>query len=71
MKINIKVIPNAKKNKIVEEPGRLKVYVSSPAVDGKANGSVIEALAGHFGVKKKNITIVAGEKNREKIVEIG
>ena len=70
MKLNIKVIPRASKNRIVKEEGRLKVYVTSPAVDGKANKSVIELLAEHFKVKKRAVSIVSGKKNREKIVEI-
>ena len=69
-KVYIKVIPNAKKNRIVEELSRLKVYVTAPAVDGKANKAVIEALAEHFGAKKKDITIIFGQTSREKIIQI-
>jgi len=70
MRLSIKVVPRASKNRIIEENGRLKVYVTSPAVDGKANKAVIESLAEHFDVKKKNIRILSGEKNREKTIEI-
>jgi len=69
-KLNVKVIPNAKQNKLVEEPGRLKVYLTAPAVEGKANEALIEFLAEHFKIKKNKISIVRGEKSREKIVEI-
>jgi hypothetical protein len=70
MKMNIKVIPNAKQNKLVEEPGRFKVYLTAPAVEGKANQALIEFLAGHFNVKKSRISIVRGGKSREKVVEV-
>jgi hypothetical protein len=70
MKLNIKVIPNAKQNRLVEEPGRLKVYLTAPAVEGKANEALIEFLAEHFKVKKSKISIIRGLKSREKIVEI-
>ena len=70
MKINIKVIPNAKHNKLVEEFGRLKVYLTAPAVEGKANEALIEFLAEHFKVKKNKISIIRGVKSREKIVEV-
>jgi len=70
MRINIKVISNTKQNKLVEEPGRLKVYLTAPAVEGKANEALIEFLAEHFKIKKNKISIVRGEKSREKIVEI-
>lgn len=69
-RFNIKVIPRAKHNKIVEENDRLRVYVAAPALDGRANDNVIKILLEHFGVKKKSIKIVLGQKSRNKIVEI-
>ncbi len=70
MKINIKVICNAKKEKIIKENDKLKVYVSSPAVDGKANLRLLEILSEYFSVKKKDIKIVFGERNRNKVIDI-
>lgn len=69
-KLTIKVIPKAKKEKIIEENGSLKVYVAAPAVDGKANKALIEVLARHFEVKKRDISILSGEKSRTKIIGI-
>jgi uncharacterized protein (TIGR00251 family) len=69
-KINVKVIPNAKRERLVEEPGRLKVYLTARAVEGKANAALIDFLAEHFGVKKSSISIVRGLTAREKVVEI-
>ena len=71
MKLNIKVVPNAKKNRLVEEPGRLNIYLAAPAVEGKANSALVEFLAEHFKVRKGTINIVKGARSREKIVEIG
>lgn len=70
MKIKIRVVPRAKKEKIVEENGVLKVYVNDPALEGKANKRVIEMLAELYKKKKYNITIIQGESQRDKIVEI-
>ena len=70
MKLNIKVIPRASKNRIVEESGRLKVYVTSPAVDGKANKAVIGSLAEHFNVKKRDVEILRGRTSRNKTVKV-
>ena len=70
MLINIRVIPNAKQNKIVKEQARLKVYLTAPPVEGKANKALIEFLAEHFGVKKSKITIIRGQKSRDKLVGI-
>jgi len=68
--IKIKVIPNAKKNNISEKGDMLKVRVTAPAVNGKANKAVIEVLAKFFKVKKRCISIIRGEKTREKIIGI-
>ena len=68
--INIKVIPNAKSNEVIEEVDSIKVKVNSPAIGGKANKAVIKVLADHFKVKKSQISIVKGEKNRNKRIQI-
>jgi len=71
MKIfKVKVIPNAKKNEVIREEEKLKVYVNVPAKDGKANRALIETLADFFNVKKRDVKIVSGEKSREKMVQI-
>ena len=70
MRLNIRVIPNAKQNKLVQEPSRLKVYLTAPPVDGKASKALIEFLAEYYKVKKKGVRIIRGEKGREKTIEI-
>ena len=70
-RITIRVTTNARKNSIEEEEeGGLKVKVNSPAVDGKANKAVINLLAAYYGVRKSAVSIVKGEKSRDKIIEI-
>ena len=69
-KINIRVIPNARQNKIIEEPGRLKVYVNTPPVDGSANRAVIKLLADFFNIKRSKVNLIKGDKTRDKLVEI-
>jgi len=82
MRLNVRVQPNAKQNKIVKEDGRYKVYphtknfgvrvyLTAPPVEGKANQALIEFLAEHFKVKRSQIKIVKGLKSRDKVVEIG
>ena len=68
--IHLKVIPNARKNAISEEDGKLKVHVMAPAVDGKANKAVLEALAEFYHIKKNAVRLIKGEKSREKVFEI-
>lgn len=66
----MKVVPRAKKNRVREESGRLKVWVTAPAVEGKANKAVQETLAEFFQISKSRIRIIRGEKSREKVVEV-
>lgn len=68
--IKIRVVPNAKQNKIVEEKDRLKVYLNAPPVEGKANKALVEILAEHFNVRRSKITILRGQKGREKLIEV-
>ncbi len=68
--IEIRVVPNAKKNEIKEENQKLKVRLTAPPVDGKANKLLIELLSKYFGVKKSNIIIIKGEKSKNKFIQI-
>lgn len=66
-KIEIKVIPNAKKEEIVDG-SPLKVYVREPAEKNKANIAVLKLLTGKFNAK--NARLLSGAKSRRKMVEI-
>lgn len=68
--INVKVIPNAKKDKIVQQGEILKVYLTASPVDDKANKALVKVLSDYFKVKKKHIRIKKGEKIRQKLIEI-
>jgi uncharacterized protein (TIGR00251 family) len=70
MEIKIKVIPGAKKNQLKEEAGTVKVYVSAPATDGRANKALIELLAEVYHVRKRQIQITRGLKSRVKTIKI-
>lgn len=70
MKIEVKVIPAARKNAIRPESGMFKVYLTAPAVDGKANKALIEFLAEHYQVRKYQIQIIKGLKSRHKVIII-
>lgn len=48
----------------------LVVAVAAPAVEGKANEAVRDALAAAFGVRRRDVAIVTGERGRDKVVEV-
>lgn len=70
MRLEVKVVPNAKRERLVEEAGRIKVYLNAPALEGRANEALIEYLAARYQVKKNAVRIIRGAKNRNKLVEI-
>lgn len=55
---------------IAEENGLVKVKVTAPASNGRANEEAIAALAEHFKVKPSQISIKRGLKNRHKLISI-
>lgn len=70
MRFRVKVVPNSGRDEVLEDGENLKVRLKAPAVKGKANKALIEVLANHFNVKKRDIRIVKGDRSREKLVEI-
>ncbi len=71
MRVNIRVIPRAPKNSIDGvRDGRLLIRVTAPPVDSAANEAVASLLAERFGLPKRAVRVVDGEKSRNKTVEI-
>jgi uncharacterized protein YggU (UPF0235/DUF167 family) len=48
----------------------LVVSVQARAVEGAANEAVVDALARAFGVRRRDVSIVAGATSRDKMVEV-
>ena len=71
MQITVKVKPNSKEQKIIEEvDGSLTIRLKSPPVDGKANEELIKVLSKKYHVPKSYIRIKSGISSRQKLVEI-
>ena len=68
--VSIKVIPNAKKKAISYKDNILKIYVTVPPVDGKANKKAKEFLSDILDIHSKNLEIVKGLKSKRKIISI-
>ena len=71
MKLRIQVKPNSRQEGVAVNPdGSLLVRVNAPPVEGQANARVIELLAEHLHVPRRNLRIVAGGRGRTKLVEV-
>ncbi len=68
--VKVKVVTGARKNEVKREGERLKVYVSAPPAEGKANKAVLELLAKHFGCKESKVKIIKGEKSKDKLIQM-
>lgn len=52
------------------DPPVLVVRINAPAVDGRANVAVVEALAKAFEVRRAAIRILTGASSRNKVIEV-
>jgi uncharacterized protein (TIGR00251 family) len=70
-RLRLRVVPNAKRSELVGAHGdALKVKIAAPAFEGRANEELIEFLAETLGIARRCVTLVSGEKSRDKVVEI-
>lgn len=68
---SVRVHPRAKKDAITGEVGdALKVSLTAPPVDGKANEACIEFFAKLLKVPKASVSIAAGLTGRNKVVRV-
>jgi len=68
--IEITVTPKSSKSLIYIESGNIRVKLSSPPIDGKANRECVRLFAKALGLPKSSISIVRGEKSRQKILSV-
>jgi uncharacterized protein len=67
----VKVHPRAKRDAITGEiDGALKLALTAPPVEGKANEACIEFLAKLLKVPRSSITIAAGQNSRNKVIRV-
>lgn len=71
MILRIKVKPGSKTDEIVrEDDGSLKMKIRAQPIEGKANKYLIEYLSKVLGLPKSKITLLKGETNSFKTLEI-
>jgi len=68
--IEVKVIAGARKRAIMLEGSLLKVKILSKPLKGKANEELIEYISDTFGIRRKDVAIVAGQRDTRKVISI-
>jgi len=67
----VRVQPRARKNAVIGAVGdALKLALTAPPIEGRANQAVIEFFAELFEIPRLSITIASGATNRNKVVRI-
>ncbi|MGB2910446.1 MAG: DUF167 domain-containing protein [Anaerolineales bacterium] len=71
-KLKIRVTPRAKRDEVytILEDGTVKVRLTAPPVEGKANKALIKYFSGIFEIPRSQIEILSGFKSRNKRVSI-
>ena len=70
--LSVRVTPNARRCGIdgVWNGTHLKVALTAPPVDGKANEALIDFLSDLFAVRKSAISLQSGQTGRQKVIQV-
>ena len=67
----VRVQPRARRNEVVGWQGAaLRVRVTAPPTDGRANQAVVELLAAALGLPHASIALVSGAASRDKLLRV-
>ncbi|MEW6094134.1 MAG: DUF167 domain-containing protein [Chloroflexota bacterium] len=68
----VRVTPRARKNEIVEvlNDGTVKIRLTAPPVNGKANVALLKFLAEVLEVPVSRLEVVAGATGRDKLISV-
>ncbi len=71
LQLRVYLQPKASRDEIIGLHGdELKVAITAPPIDGKANAHLIKYLAKQCAVAKSKVTILKGQLNRHKTVSV-
>jgi len=71
VRFDVRVRPRASRTAILGTRERaLHVALAAPPVDGEANAELVRAISSALGVPTRDVSIVAGERGRRKVVEV-
>jgi uncharacterized protein len=71
VELRVRVTARANRNELAGlRDGVLQVRVTAPPVDGRANQAVCRLIARAVGVGRTSVSVVRGERSRDKIVRV-
>ena len=67
----VKIVARTSRNELAGVEGEaLKIRLTAPPVEGKANEALVKFLAEVLSVSRSQVEIVSGEKSKHKIVRV-
>jgi uncharacterized protein len=71
LQVRLHVLPRAKRNEMLGIfNGALKIKITAPPVDDAANRAIISYFSTLLSIPKSSISLPAGSKSRDKILQI-
>jgi hypothetical protein len=71
VRLDVRARPRASRTKLLgEKEGALEIALAAPPVEGEANAELARFLAGIFGVPARDVSVVAGQTGKRKVVEV-
>ncbi len=70
MRLTIRAHPGSSRTRAVWDGAVLHVRIQARAIDGAANRELIQAVADAVGVRRSAVSLVAGQRSRNKLVEV-
>ena len=69
--VRVRIIPRAKRDDVSDwRGGAVVIRLRAAPVEGAANKALSKFLAKRLGVRASDITIVSGEKSRDKVLRV-
>ena len=69
--LTVHVVPRARRERVQwSAPLTLKIHLTAPPVDNKANRALVDLLAATLRVPRRQVTIVRGTRGRKKSVRV-
>ena len=71
MRFTVRAHPRAARARVaLAADDTLEVWVTAPAVAGRANTAILTLLAERLGLRAREVVLIRGERARQKIVEL-
>ena len=70
LRITVRAHPGASRERVRWDGETLHVWVTARAIEGAANRALPAAIARALGARPSAVALVAGERGRDKVVEV-